>query len=696
MIHSDGAFMEKKMKATSSPQDFKEKDLKIDGLVLFAFVSVEDQDIFDTSVIAKQGANVIEDAIELIEGFPDKIEEHNKEIREFNEKLEKRRKLAKDNPKIPTPTESLKSEKKLIMDRKFYTVDSILVYPWAHLSRFLSQEKESMEVCPKIASILSDRGYKADFSPFGWYKSFSLNCLGHEVAEMYRDVKLSILADEVRANSVFKILTEDGKVLHLYDPKKDTKNKDIVPDRYKGKEWKSFQELIADEVLGSGATQKKEPPHIKMMQSMELADFDDASDAGNLRWYTKGVLMKNLVKDYLENVMIENGAIYADTPVMYTVKNKKLTAQTARFPAKTYWVHSGNNRYLLRFANDFLLFNMFSQMQIREESLPLGVYEWETYSFRREQKGELSGLRRLRAFVMPDLHTLCKDLPQSVKEFKKEFEMVQRILKDLGINSHIVFRATEQFWEENNDWIIKSIKEWGQPAIFELWPERYYYFILKFEWPVIDSQGKSATLSTIQIDVESSQDYIEQFGEKRQKYNIIYTSKDGSTGHPIILHTSPSGAFCRIIWALLESNEKYKDEIVTGFKTWLSPVQVRVIPITDKDKRYAEKIMIKLNDVKIRADYDDRDEKIGKKIRSAEVEWIPYTIIVGSKERQNNTISVRKRLIGEKLVDNKTNEQIQDIKLADLKKIINKELKGFPRKELPIPFRYYSKKISFR
>ena len=260
-------------------------------------------------------------------------------------------------------------------------------------------------------------------------------------------------------------MTEDGEILHLLDPEKEAKTKDIIPKRYWGKEWKSFQELINDEVIGSRGGAKKEPPHIKMMRNMELADFDDASDAGNLRWYTKGVLMKNLIKDYLEGVIVENGAIYADTPVMYTVKNKKLTAQTARFPAKTYWVHSGNNRYLLRFANDFLLFNLFSQMQIKEESLPLGVYEWEQYAFRREQKGELAGLRRLRAFVMPDLHTMCKDLDQSIIEFKKEFKMVHRILKDIGVNVHIVFRTTEQFWKDNNKWIKKSVKSFGKPII---------------------------------------------------------------------------------------------------------------------------------------------------------------------------------------------------------------------------------------
>ncbi len=694
MVHSNGIYMEKKAKATSAPQDFKEKDIQLDGKVLVCYISVEDQDTFDINIIAKQAVNEIINGIKLIESFPQKIEEKNAEIKKFNNGIEKAKKAAEKNPKIKVgkPREL----KKLILEPSQYKVDRIMVYPWAHLSSYLSQDKSAADVCPVIANLLEDNGYESHFSPFGWYKSFKIDCLGHEVAEMFRDIKLAVLADEVREVSVFKIVTKDMEVIDLCDNSEESRRKAKLPERYSGNEWKDFQDFVKSEVLNIKEKDKKEPPHIKLMQKFELADFDDASDAGNLRWYTKGVLFKNLIKDYVEHLVLENGAIMADTPVMYTVKNKKLTAQTARFPAKTYWVLSGSNRFLLRFASDFLLFNMFSQMQIREETLPLPVYEWETFAFRREQAGELSGLRRVRSFIMPDLHTLCKDLPQAIEEFKKQFAMNCKCLNDMGIKSNIVVRTTEEFWNENKEWIKEFIAESGEPALLELWPERYYYFILKFEQPVLSAYGKTATLTTIQIDVESSQDYIEQYGKKTQKYNIVYKSKDGSTGHPIILHNSPSGAVERVLWALLESNIRYEKDEVTGFKTWLSPVQVRVMSISGKEKDYADEIMKKVNALNIRCDFDDRDEKIGKKIRSSEVEWIPYTIVVGNKELENNTISVRKRLIGEKLVDGKRSEQINDIKLEKLIGMINKDLEGFPRRELPLPFRYFSKKISFR
>ena len=696
MIHSNEVEMEKKAKAMAKPQDYDKDKLKLDGLVLVAYVSVEDQDTFDVDIISNQAVNEIMNAIELIEAFPQRIQQQNEEIKKFNDGLAKQLELSKTNPKVKPPTEQPKELKSLILDPKYYKVEKVMVYPWAHLSNFLSSDNNAADVCPKIAEILKQKGKDAYYSPFGWYKSFKIACLGHEVAEMYRDIKLSVLADEVRASSVFKIITEDGEILDLCDSGEQSKKKMKLPERYRGKEWKDFQDFVKSEVSGIRVEEKDEPPHIEMMKRFELADFDDATDAGNLRWYTRGVLMKNVMKDYLDHLIVENGGIFVDTPVMYSVKNKKLTAQTARFPAKTYWVQSGNSRYLLRFASDFLLFNMFSQMNIREDTLPLRAYEWEQYAFRREQAGELSGLRRLRAFTMPDLHTLCKDLPQAVEEFRAQFLMDNKCLNDMGLNSYIVIRTTEEFWELQKDWIIDIIRSEGNPAVIELWPERYYYFILKYERPVLAASGQTSTLSTIQIDVESSADFVEQYGKKREKYNIVFHKKNGETGHPIILHNSPSGGIERVVWALLETNARYEKQRVTGFKTWLSPIQARVLSISSKELEYAESIMKTLNQNGIRCDFDDRDETIGKKIRQAEIEWIPYVIVVGGEELKNNTISLRKRLVGQPIVDNKTSEVMDNLSIDELVKLINKDLEGFPKRELPIPFRYYRKRILFR
>ncbi|MHA1672247.1 MAG: threonine--tRNA ligase, partial [Promethearchaeota archaeon] len=685
-IHSNGASMKKRAPATSKPQEYAEDGLKLDGKVLVCFVSVEDQDTFDVKIISKQARDEIIKAIQLIEGFPERIEENNAEVEKFNKGLVKAQERGFREGENP------KQMKKLILDPAMYKVDKILVYPWAHLSNFLSQESAAMEVCPLIKNMMEEKGYEAYFSPFGWYKAFSLDCLGHEVAEMYRDVTLLLASTEVRASSIFKIVNPDKSIESFCDSTEESKKKAKIPKKYS----KDFRDFIKSEVLSSQGAGRDEPAHIKLMQRFELADFDDATDAGNFRWYTKGLLMKNLLREYVENKVVDNGAIYVDTPVMYTVKNKRLTAQTARFPARTYWVHSGNNRYLLRFASDFLLFNMFSQMNIRADQLPIRAYEYEQYAFRREQAGELAGLRRLRAFTMPDLHSLCKDLPQAVEEFKSQFILSNKILQDFGLKSYMIIRTTEKFWEENSEWLLDIIASENEPALIELWPERYYYFILKYERPILSAQGHTACLCTNQIDVESALDFVEQYGEKRQKYDIKWHEKSGETGHPIILHNSPSGAIERIVWALLETSERYKDTKVPGFPTWLSPIQCRVLSISEKELPYAEKIADAINSKQIRCDLDDRDEKIGKKIRGAEIEWIPYTIVVGQKEMENNTVSIRKRLTGQEFSDGNTNEQINEIPLEEFLQIIEKELADFPRKQLPLPFRKLSSRISFR
>ncbi|MGB5911474.1 MAG: threonine--tRNA ligase [Promethearchaeia archaeon] len=681
LIHSDGVKVIKNKPATSEPQEFPEDLIEMKGLILVAYVSVEDQDTYDTDLIAKQGADVIEEAILQITNFPERVREKNEEIRDFNKKIEEGKTKGKQRKFF-----------ELIRDRSIYRVDKVLVYPWAHLSKFLSNEKNAMEVCPKITKYLEEKGIEAKFSPFGWYKSFEINCIGHEVAEMYRDVKLAITPEEQIKNSVFKVITPTGNEL---DIKFDDEH-EVLP--FKEIKDQDFYMFLKSE-LGSRRVDKSiEPAHIKVMKDFELVDFDPNTDAGNLRWYTKGVIMKNLIKNFVEDRLIDYGAILIDTPIMYTVKNKKLTAQTARFPARSYWLESGSDRYLLRYASDFLLFDLFSSMNLKPQYFPLRVYEWEQYAFRRELEGELTGLRRLRAFIMPDMHSLCRDLDSAIEEFKKQYFLIKNLEKDLGVKTFVIFRATKDFYRENKAWITDLIKTEDAPALLELWDERYYYYVLKLERNVLSAENKDATLATNQIDVESCLDYmIDKDGKKRQKYNISFIDTDGKVKHPMILHNSPTGGIERLLWGLIESAVRNKDKLVPGFKTWLSPIQIRIITVSNEQNDYAEKLLNLISEKSYRVDFDDREETVGKKIRQAEVEWIPYIIIVGKKEQAYKTISIRKRLIGKPFGPKKaTSEQINDIKVSKLLEILEEDTKGAPKYKLPKPFRKFSTKVSFR
>jgi threonyl-tRNA synthetase len=281
---------------------------------------------------------------------------------------------------------------------------------------------------------------------------------------------------------------------------------------------------------------------------------------------------------------------------------------------------------------------MAKDFQISYKQLPLKLYELTRYSFRREKSGELAGLRRLRAFSMPDCHAFCRDIDQAKEEFIKRFDLSLKVIEGLGLSSiddvDMVIRFTSEFYEQNKEFIKTFAARIKKPVLVVLWIERFFYFIVKWEFNFVDSLGKAAALSTDQIDVENG-----------QRYKIEFVDSDGQKKYPIILHNSPSGAVERVIFALLEKTDKDVDVgKVPALPLWLSHTQVRIIPVSSKHLAFSEKILDQLNHNSIRADIDDRELSVAKKIREAESEWIHFIIVIGDKEVDGKELVVRERL----------------------------------------------------
>ena len=170
-----------------------------------------------------------------------------------------------------------------------------------------------------------------------------------------------------------------------------------------------------------------------------------------------------------------------------------------------------------------------------------------------------------------------------------------------------------------------------------MWKEQFFYFVLKWEFNYIDSLGKASALSTDQIDVENG-----------KRYNIEFFDEQNKPQYPIILHNSPSGAIERVIFALLEKAAKdSKEGKKAHLPLWLSPTQVRLIPIKPEFLQFCKNLADKITDSKIRVDVDDRNESIGKRIREAETEWIRYILVIGEKEVNSKDVNVRDRETGE-------------------------------------------------
>jgi threonyl-tRNA synthetase len=326
------------------------------------------------------------------------------------------------------------------------------------------------------------------------------------------------------------------------------------------------------------------------------------------------------------------GAMIVETPLMYSYDHQSLKKYVERFPARQYVVKSGNKNYFLRFAACFGQFLTMSDAIISYRQLPLKIFEMAK-SFRREQRGELAGLRRLRAFTMPDLHTATSDIKSAKKEFEEQFRLAYQYMNDIEVNIETAFRMTIGFFEENKDWITSLVKLLDKPILLELFETRYAYFILKFEFNVVDTQNKAAALSTVQIDVENS-----------ERFEISYIDSSGKEVNPLLMHCSLSGSTERVIYGIIEDQIKRSQKgSKPQFPLWLAPAQVRILPVSEEYLDFTTSIADELEQNHIRVEIDDRDLSLGKKIRAAEKLWTPIIIVAGEKELNEGKVSTRYR-----------------------------------------------------
>ncbi len=553
-------------------------------------------------------------------------------------------------------------------------VNRILIYPYAHLSSKLAKPAGALETVKAMESYASKKGIETFRAPFGWNKQFTISIKGHPLAEQSRVIwpeeakekeeeKISeAVKAEEKLKSSWHVLQPDGKM--------------VLAEEFNFKDHKDLEKFARYEISKVRASQQM-PPHVQLMKKLEICDYEPGSDPGNLRWYPKGRLIKALLEQFVSTKMSEYGAMEVETPVMYDFQHPSLADYLNRFPARQYVLKSEDKELFLRFAACFGQFLIVHDAQFSYKDMPMKVYELTRYSFRKEKSGEVVGLRRLRAFSMPDCHAFCTNLEQAKDEFLKRFKMCSKILSEIGLNKdeyEVGIRFTKDFYEENKKFITSLAKTFGKPMLAEVWNERFFYFVLKWDINYVDNQDKAAALSTDQLDVENA-----------ERYGIYYVDEKGEKKLPLILHCSPSGAIERVVYALLERAYKaQKSGKVPMLPVWLSPTQVRLIPVSSSYLKDVEKNAEIMEGCRIRVDIDDRPMTLQKKVRDAEMEWIPYIIVVGQKEIDSGLLPVRDR----------STREMRKLKLKDLTSECQEILGDKPFRPLPLP-KYLSKRPQF-
>jgi threonyl-tRNA synthetase len=529
----------------------------------------------------------------------------------------------------------------------------VAIYPYAHLSSSLSSPEAAKIILSNMEIGLQEMGIKVNRVPFGWYKSFEVSCKGHPLSELSRTItsekKVDKISEEEKsesAKSEFFILSE-GKLIKTYEF---------------NFEENDLKKLV-DYELGRMKSSGDEPPHVKLMREKILADYEPSADVGHLRWYPKGRLIRDLLSDYVYNLVTDRGAMPVETPIMYDLADDAIRVHAEKFGERQYRMGTKNKELMLRYACCFGAFRILSDSFLTWKNLPVGIYELSTYSFRLEKKGEVVGLKRLRGFTMPDLHTVCTDIDQAMEEFDGQITMCKQTGTDLDVNYEVIMRATKDFLEENKEWVYSAADKIGKPVLLEILPERKHYWVAKMDFAAIDYLGRPIENPTIQIDVESG-----------ERFGITYINQDEVEINPIIIHCSPTGSIERVICSLLEKTalESNKPPMLP---IWLTPTQVRVIPIAERHTEYAEEIASQIRNQNVRVDIDDRHETVGKKIRNAAGEWIPYVIVIGDRELEGGPVTVNIRATNEKVAMN----------IDELVQRISGEIKGMPFRKLPLP-----------
>jgi threonyl-tRNA synthetase len=385
----------------------------------------------------------------------------------------------------------------------------------------------------------------------------------------------------------------------------------------------------------------KRRDHRKLGKELELFTFSQKVGQGLPLWLPKGAALRERLENFLKKAQRKAGYQQVITP---HIGNKELyvtSGHYAKYGADSFQpirTPDPNEEFYLKPMNCPHHCEIFKAKPRSYKELPARFAEFGTV-YRYEQSGELHGLTRVRGFTQDDAHIFCTQ-DQVKEEFKKVIDIVLYVLKTLNFNN---FKAQISLRDpENPTKYIGSDENWekAETAIIEAAAEKELDTVVaygeaafygpKLDFMVQDALGREWQLGTIQVDYNLP-----------ERFELEYTGADNQKHRPVMIHRAPFGSMERFVAVLLE-------HCAGDFPLWLSTEQFAILPISDKFNAYAEKVSELLNNYDIRGFVDDRNEKIGKKIRDAEMKKTPFMLIVGEKEAENNEVSVRQRNVGDK------------------------------------------------
>ena len=384
----------------------------------------------------------------------------------------------------------------------------------------------------------------------------------------------------------------------------------------------------------------KKRDHRKLGKELELFTFSQKVGAGLPLWLPKGTALRRRLEDFLTRAQKRAGYEMVITPHIGAKDLYVTSGHFAKYGKDSFQpIHTPDDgeEYLLKPMNCPHHCEIFNSHPWSYRDLPKRYAEFGTV-YRYEQSGELHGLTRVRSFTQDDAHLFCTP-DQLLEEFENVIDLVKYVFESLGFEEYTAqvslrdpnnpdkYIGSDENWEKAESAIVKAAQDKGLKTVVEYGEAAFYG--PKLDFMVRDAIGRKWQLGTIQVDYNLP-----------ERFELSYTGADNQPHRPVMIHRAPFGSMERFIAILLES---------TGgvFPLWLTPQQGVVLPISDKYNDYARQVADAFNAQDVRVEVDYRGEKIGKKIRDAEVQKIPFMIVVGEKEQAEGTISVRRHTQGD-------------------------------------------------
>ncbi len=480
-------------------------------------------------------------------------------------------------------------------------VNRVIIYPYAHLSSNLARPKEALEVLKTMEKLAKEAGLETYRAPFGWNKAFQIKVKGHPLAEQSRVYSKAPLATPAKAEA--------------------------PPRAERGPQRDMTEEQLFARIKKSDFAGLPETDHRTLGERLDLFSFQEPSP-GMVYWHDKGLRLRNLLIEFMRGQLAREGYVEISTPGLVSSALWKVSGHWEHYKQNLFLTEMGGEDFGLKPMNcpPTMLFYRTRRWSFRE--LPLRVACFDSL-YRNELSGVATGLFRVKSFSQDDAHVFAAE-DQVEGEVRGMIELLDRVFKIFGLEYKLNLSTmpddhmgTREFWEKAEGTLARVMEAKG--LSFKVKEKDGAFYGPKIDVDIKDSMGREWQNSTIQLDYQLP-----------QRFKLTYAGSDGKEHTPVVIHRAILGSLERFMGVMIEH---YQGK----FPVWLSPVQVRVLPISDENRGYAEEVARALVEGGIRVERDFQSGTIGGKIREAQLQKVPYMLVIGSKEEQARTVAVRAR-----------------------------------------------------